>query len=265
MQKALQEFDRHYGLESSYISPSNSIGTLSKMFPSILFYLRFIKPAYTLCRAAKRGLCDGKMWSNCSVAVGRELESVGARIEIQGLHHIDAFTEPCVFIGNHMSTLETFLLPGMIRPRRPVTFVVKDSLMNAPFFGDVLRARQAISVGRTNPREDLKTVLEEGKKKLESGVSVIIFPQSTRSVEFDLKKFNSIGVKLAKQSQKPIIPLALKTDAWGQGSLVKDFGSIQPEKTIHFSFGAPMYVQDNGKAEHAAVCDFIQKNLEAWA
>ncbi len=265
MHKYLQEFDRHYGISDSYISPDKEMGYFSKTLPSLLFYLRALRPTIRLCRSAKQSQCNGKMWSNCSVDIGKILESVGARIEIEGLQHVDAVDGPCIFIANHMSTLETFVLPGIIRPRMPVTFVVKDGLMNMPFFGDVLRARKAISVGRTNPREDLKTVLEEGKNMLESGVSLIIFPQSTRSVEFNVKKFNSIGVKLAKQSQKPIIPVALKTDAWAQGSLVKDFGAIHPERTIHFTFGAPIYVQEQGKAEHAQICDFIQEHLSRWS
>ncbi len=266
MQKALQEYDRHYGLGADYTSPEAKIRFFAQKFPSLAFYTHaFFGPTLRLCISAKRGLCDGKMWSNCSVGIGRILEQVGVRIEIEGMQHFENLQEPCIFIGNHMSTLETFVLPGIIRPRRPVTFVVKDGLMKMPFFGDVLRARKAIAVGRRNPREDLKYVLDEGKKKLDEGVSMVIFPQSTRSVEFNLKKFNSIGVKLAKHSQKPIIPLALKTDAWAQGSLVKDFGGIQPQKTVHFSFGAPIYVQDQGKAEHALICDFIQEHLAKWA
>ncbi len=265
MQKALHEYDRHYGTGTEYKSPNSQASLFSRTFPSIAFYTRaFLGPTTKLCFAAKRGKCDGKMWSNCSVGIGKILENVGVQLHIDGMHHFDSLEEPCVFVANHMSTLETFVLPGIIRPRKPVTFVVKDSLMKMPFFGDVLRARKAIAVGRKNPRDDLKHVFEEGKKMLDNGISVLIFPQSTRSVQFDPKKFNSIGVKLAKNNQKPIIPLALKTDAWSQGSLIKDFGAIKPQKSVHFHFGAPIYIQDNGKDEHNHICSFIQEHMENW-
>ncbi len=265
MQKAIQEFEIHYGKENNYTSPERKIGFFSKTFPSVVFYTQaLIGPTFTLCYSAKRGRCNGKTWSNCSVGITKILEKVGAKLDLDGMDYIDSTEEPCVFIANHMSTLETFVLPGIVRPRRPVTFVVKESLMRMPFFGDILRARKAIAVGRQNPREDLKHVLEEGKRMLDNGISVIIFPQSTRSTQFDPKKFNSIGVKLAKNNQKPIIPLALKTDAWAQGSMVKDFGAIHPQRTIHFHFGAPIYVQDKGKEEHAHVCNFIQERLAQW-
>jgi len=86
-----------------------------------------------------------------------------------------------------MSILETFVLPCLIQPHRDVTFVVKESLITYPLFGQVMRSRQPVVVGRDNPREDLKTVLEEGQKRLEANISIIIFPQTTRSVEFDPK------------------------------------------------------------------------------
>jgi 1-acyl-sn-glycerol-3-phosphate acyltransferase len=80
---------------------------------------------------------------------------------------------PVVFVGNHMSTLETFVLPCVIQPVNRVAFVVKESLLTTPFFGPVMRSRDPVVVGRKNPREDLKTVLEQGAEKIKNGISVI--------------------------------------------------------------------------------------------
>jgi len=182
--------------------------------------------------------------------------------------NLSAFTEldtPCVFIGNHMSTLETFALPAIIQPHTPVTFVVKSSLLTYPFFGDLMASRKPIALERTNPREDLKKVLNEGTEKINEGKSIIVFPQSTRSATFDEKKFNTIGVKLAKKAGVPIVPIALKTDCWGHGKLSKEFGPIDTSKTVHFAFGAPIIPEGNGKEAHAQVCDFIKTNLDKWA
>ncbi len=266
MQKALEKFDMHYGLEASYTTVEQNPGLVARYFPSLAFYARSLcGPVFRLCYAAQRGRCTDYCWANESTAFGKVMEKVGCHIHISGMEHVDAVQESCIFVANHMSTLETFLLPGIIRPRRPVTFIIKDSLMKTPFFKDVLATRDVICVGRSNPREDLKCVMEEGKKRLDAGKSLIIFPQSTRAVEFNPKKFNSIGVKLAKHSAKPIIPLALKTDAWSQGKLIKDFGALYPERTIHFAFGKALHVQEQGKAEHAQICSFIQEHLQNWS
>jgi len=50
-----------------------------------------------------------------------------------------------------------------------------------------------------------------------SDISVLIFPQTTRDLRFDPNKFNTLGIKLAKRAKVPVIPVAVKTDAWGMG------------------------------------------------
>ena len=63
----------------------------------------------------------------------------------------------------------------------------------------------------------------------------------------------------------PVIPLALKTDFWTSGKILKDFGPLDPSKKIFFEFGEPFEVKGSGKAEHQRVVDFIKGRLEKWA
>ena len=95
--------------------------------------------------------------------------------------------------------------------------------------------------------------------------SVILFPQAKRSPVFDPAHFNTLGVKLARKAGVPIIPLALKTDFWGTGKIVKDFGPLDPARTIHVEFGQPLSITGSGKEEHAQVVRFIQERLERWS
>jgi 1-acyl-sn-glycerol-3-phosphate acyltransferase len=163
-----------------------------------------------------------------------------------------------------MSFLETLLLPGLILPH-PVTFVVKQSLLEYPVFKHVMRSSNPIAVSRTNPRQDLKTVLEEGVKRLEAGFSVVVFPQSTRSHVFDPSSMSSIGVKLAKKANVPIVPLALKTDALRNGSILKDFGKIDHHIPVRLAFDAPIRVSGKGNEEHELINGFIERKLQQWA
>ena len=215
-------------------------------------------------RLAKRGNYSGSEWIQSSLDIVKALESVGVHFEIQNVTVYNKIEAACVFVGNHMSILETFVLPCLIQPHRDVTFVVKESLMTYPFFGPVLQSRGPIVVGRVNPRQDLRTVLEEGQKRLSNNVSVIIFPQTTRSVDFDAKNFNTLGVKLAKRANVPVIPFALKTDAWGLGKRLKDFGPISPSKPVRICFGDPLLIKASGKEEHNFIVEFISENLNAW-
>jgi 1-acyl-sn-glycerol-3-phosphate acyltransferase len=215
-------------------------------------------------RRAVKGVYDDTAWADSSFDVLKALENVGLRIEMTGMEHIRETDGPVVFVGNHMSTLETLVLPCIIQPVKTTTFVVKKSLVDMPVFGPVMRSREPILVGRVNPREDLKTVLEQGTEKIRNGKSIIIFPQSTRSIVFNPADFNSLGIKLAVRSGVPVIPIAIKTDAWGIGKFFKEFGPIDLNKKAHFSFGAPMHIQGRGIEEHQSVIRFIQDNLEQW-
>ena len=146
-----------------------------------------------------------------------------------------------------------------------VTFVVKDSLVEHPFFGPIMRSRNPIVVSRSNSREDFQTVMKMGQKSLAEGMSIIIFPQSTRMAEFRPKEFNSLGVKLARSAKVRVIPIAIKTDFWGNGKYLKDLGPIDRSKPIHIAFGEPLSIEGSGKEENEFIIEFIRSHLAKWS
>ena len=173
-------------------------------------------------RCGRRGRLDKERQIYYSNKNFRLVEKCGGRIHLRGLENLrDVSGEPVVLIGNHMSLLETALFHAVAREYLDFTFVIKQSLLTVPFFRDIMRSLGAIPVGRENPRDDLRAVLGDGKKVLESGRSIIIFPQSTRSETFDAAKFNSIGIKLAKSAGVRVLPFALKTAEFRSASFLR--------------------------------------------
>lgn len=213
---------------------------------------------------ALKGMYDTKAWAESSYRIFKLIEGCGGRFHLRGLDNLRSCRTPLIFISNHMSTLETFVFPCIIAPLMEVTFVVKESLVTHPLFGPVMRSREPIVVKRINPREDFQTVMTKGKELLAKGISVIIFPQSTRSVEFIPEEFNSLGIKLARAAGVQVMPVAVKTDFWGNGKYLKDVGPINRSKLIHMVFGKPFTIQGSGKDEHKQVIDFIIGNLRQW-
>jgi len=197
------------------------------------------------------------------IAMGM-LEKQGAYLTFEGLNRYPAESGPYVFACNHMSTLEVNILPGLIASRTPMTFVVKESLLKVPFFGRILHRLRAIPVRRRHPGEDLTQVIRVGEKMLSEGISVILFPEGTRQDVFSPRSFNSLAVKLALRAKVRVIPVALKTDFWGTGKLIKGFGALQREKRVNISFGNPIKPYRRGKIEQQMIVDFISNHLREW-
>jgi 1-acyl-sn-glycerol-3-phosphate acyltransferase len=252
----------------SYDTPE---GTPRSIFDKLLlgsrasFYLRNFYIFYLSGSRCRINDFPGQAQADHSLMNFRIVEGCGGRIHLRGLENLSKFPGPAVIIGNHMSLLETAILHAFVRPRRDFCFVIKRQLLDVPYFGDIMRHLECVAVGRKNPKEDFKTVMEEGRKRLEKGKSVLVFPQHTRSAVFNPAEFNTIGVKLAKNAGVPIIPLALRTDFLANGRKFKDFGPIHRDRPVWFEFGEPiMHVSGTGKEEHARIVEFIKDRLSKW-
>lgn len=230
----------------------------------LYFTLKYAAVVLRTRKEALRKVYDTKAWTDSSLEILRFLEEVGGKFHISGMENITKPAGPVLFISNHMSTLETMIFPSIIGPLREVTFVVKESLVKHPLFGDVMRSRNPIVVGRTDPRKDFEAVMSGGVDLLSKGISIIIFPQSTRSLEFKPEEFNSLGVKLAKKADVDIVPVAILTDFWGNGKWIKELGPLDSSRPVHIKFGEPFRVSGNGKAENQRIIEFIKSSLEEW-
>lgn len=249
----------------TYISPPLKIGWFARTLPSFTFHLRYILITCSCALQALRGRYDDDAWAESSLQMMRYLEQVGVRFEITGLDFLRQVPGPCLVIGNHMSSLETMVLPALAQPIKKVTFVVKQSLLDYPIFKHVMRSRDPVAVTTKDPRQDFKLMMEGGAERLARGISIIVFPEGRRAREFDPEKFNSIGVKLASRAGVPIVPVALETRAWGIGKPLADFGPINPARKVRFAFGPPLTVEGRGTAEQATIIQFIQAKLDLWA
>jgi len=253
--------------EFGYRSPEGSSFLAKYASNWLLAFIYYVKLIATLTRAsfyARRGLLDDEKWAGSSHRILEIVESVGGKVHISGLEAVARNGGPLVFIANHMSLLETLMLASMVLPFSRVTFVIKEELRHYPVIGHIMKGLRLIAVSRQNPREDFRVVMRAGCDFLAGGGSIFIFPQATRSVEFDIQSFNTMGIKLAAKAGVPVVPVAIKTDFQGNGKFIKDMGPIDPQKTLYFKFGQPLSAEDNGRRAHQRVVEFIAENLKAW-
>lgn len=258
--KQTTEYKDIVAVNDEYISPP----TAKSRFIGLRFYSHLLKVFSKANLKTKKNIYNRYEWVNTSRNIMQGLEKVGIKFHITGLDNFRNIDTPVIFIGNHMSTLETLVLPCIVNPVKLVVFVTKKELTTMPLFGPINNARFPIVVGRSNARDDLMLVMNQGAERIKDGRSIILFPQKTRSIMFKPNEFNTLGTKLAKRNNVPIVPFALLTDAWPNGKLIKDVAHLDTSKTVRIAFGEPMEVTGNGAEQHKAVIEFVSSHLKKW-
>lgn len=250
----------------SYQTPDLSVSAIRKLLTwnSPHFYFDFFKIVKKGAWLANHNEYNRQNWFDLSYNVIRFIESHGGKLDVAGLNNFQKLDGPVLFVGNHMSILETIVIPSLVLKYKELCIILKKQLFDVPLFGTLISGFRTISVSRENPVDDYKTIIRDGTKAINEGYSTLLFPQTTRTTSFAPEEFNSVGVKLARRVQVPIIPIALKTDFWGNGRILKDLGPVDRRKTVYFRFGEPIYVSGNGKEENQQIIDFIQSNLQEW-
>ncbi len=233
---------------------------------SLCFHLAFLGGLLRRSRhLAVRGKFDEEAHAAAGLTYLRHVERAGGKFHVAGLDCLDRTSEPVVVAGNHMSFCETFVLAAMVGARKhKISFIIKESLARYPLFGPVVSSTHPILVTRKNPREDLKRVMKLGAEALAQGRSVIVFPQNRRRLTFRASEFNSIGAKLARRAQVPLVPMALRTDFLLPGRIFLDFGPIKPERPLYFEFGPALSPTGQSKDTHRQTVAFIVDRLRKW-
>ena len=170
--------------------------------------------------------------------------------ELEGMENIP--DEPCVFACAHQSTWETITTQTFLPA---LSWVLKKELLSIPVFGLGLRATGPIAIDRSDKKNALDQVVEQGIEKFKEGRYVLIFPEGTRSPYGKSGRYKKGAAKLAIAAKKPIIPVA--HDAGKYWS--RDSWWIKPG-TIRCIFGPPISVE--GKTD-IQVTEEIQHWIES--
>jgi 1-acyl-sn-glycerol-3-phosphate acyltransferase len=101
---------------------------------------------------------------------------------------------PCVILSNHQSTWETFYLQWYFQP---ASVILKRELLWIPLFGWGLYFMRPIAIKRSNPAGAIRYVLKCGKKRLQEGIRVVIYPEGTRVPANSLGEFKTSGAAIA--------------------------------------------------------------------
>lgn len=129
----------------------------------------------------------------------------GVKVRVHGKENLDG-TVPRIYLCNHQSYFDIFGLLAFL----PVQFkfVMKKELMSLPFLGIAMRRAGYIGIDREDPRKALKG-MNEAAEKVKKGVSILVFPEGTRSPTGELQPFKPGAFHIALKSHCEIVPLAI--------------------------------------------------------
>ncbi len=144
-----------------------------------------------------------QIWARLLLAIS------GVRVHVEGLENISP-GGAYVFASNHLSLMDTPLVLANI----PVQFrfLAKRSLYKVPFIGSHLNRAGHIPVERGDPRASLRTLAEAARIIRERGVSVLVFPEGSRS-RGPLGEFKEGAAYIAIKAGVPLVPLAIRGTA----------------------------------------------------
>ena len=140
-----------------------------------------------------------KTWARCILFGSR------IKVTVTGLSNID-LSLPYIYMSNHQSAFDIPVLQAHL----PVQFswLAKAELFKIPVFGYALGRAGHISIDRSNRKSAFKS-LKNAARNIRSGVSVIIFPEGTRSLDGNIREFKKGGFILAVDAGVSIVPVII--------------------------------------------------------
>lgn len=175
-----------------------------------------LAPFYLLPRRmAARAL---KAWAASAIWQIRVLG--GIRIEERGRENLPAGA--CLLAAKHQSALDTFAFAALLEEP---AIVHKRELQWIPVFGWMLWKAAMIPVDREGGRRALKNLLREARARAEEGRPILIFPEGTRTLPGERRRFQSGLAALYGDLGLPLVPVALNSGLfWPRRSFRKNPG-----------------------------------------
>lgn len=189
-----------------------------------------------------------------------------ANIVIEGEENLDRAQTPTLFVCNHLSNADGLILPNVLKKIDP-TFVAgvklsKDSVTNLGM--NIVKTTTIIP--NTADKEGIKRIID----LVNSGESILIFPEGTRSRTGSLIEAKKGIILIARMTKVPVVPIGI----WGTEQLlpIDRSGDMAAENfsyaDVHirigeqFDFPKRIKGQDKKEYEEASVTSVMKKIAE---
>lgn len=175
------------------------------------------------------------------------------RIRITGLENIDP-AQAYVVVANHQSMAD---IPVIAHLRIDTKWLGKAEAFRWPVFGSMCRWAGDVPVDRSDRRKGAGAMLQCGRY-LRQGVSVVFFPEGTRSLDGRVKPFSEGPFLLAIREHVPVLPITLE----GSGSAMpRDTWLFGGAQEIQFRIMKPVPVDGRDVKQAGALRDEVRQSI----
>jgi 1-acyl-sn-glycerol-3-phosphate acyltransferase len=227
------------------------IWTVGSILTILLYFVMLLCTALLYPFDKKRILTHMQCfwWSDAAIALNPYW-----KLEISGLNNIDK-KRTYIIIANHQS-LADIVLAYQIKMQ--FKWVAKESLFKIPFVGWSMALAKHIKLQRDN-LGSIKKVYREASYWLRSGISILFFPEGTRSETNEMGDFRNGAFKLAIKERVPILPIRFQ----GTGTAIPRGSWIFTTKTsAKLKILPPIETTDYQPADFVKLKDLARSILE---
>jgi 1-acyl-sn-glycerol-3-phosphate acyltransferase len=177
------------------------------VFSIIIATLTIVSKPFDL----KGKISHGLLWTWCNGSLGL----FGIKVNVSGQENIEfSKSRPGgitrgkgkVYISNHASYLDIFVILAKVPDN--IRMIYKNEINKIPLISWAMLAANFVPINRTNVRMAMKS-LDKAARKMQKGISFVIFPEGTRSDDGSVKDFKRGIFILAEKSEADIVPVSI--------------------------------------------------------
>ena len=145
------------------------------------------------------GYYPGKVWSilTCGLFL--------LPVKVTGREKVARHTS-YVFVPNHQGAFDIFLIYGFLG--RNFKWLMKESLRRIPIVGRACQSAGHIFINRTSPKK-IAASLRQAEASLVDGVSLVVFPEGSRSKTGRMGRFKKGAFQMADELQLAVVPVSI--------------------------------------------------------
>ncbi len=176
----------------------------------------------------------------------------------------DDMRRPYVVVSNHESFVDILLISHLPTEMK---WMSKIEILRIPLVGWMMRLARDIPLERGDA-ESIAKAMEASRERLSTNVSVMIFPEGTRSKTGELRPFKTGAFRLAIEAQVPILPLAvygtrdaLRKHDWRLGNAEAEVRVLEPISTDGLTMDDVQTLSDQVREVIVAARDDLRREF----